>query len=344
MSTTSALQTRLKELSSTLSEIQPLVDRLRTFTASIGQGDEARVELGSEIHARVKEAEEELELLRVEVEALDSGANDRRRRSLAGNGDKEAEKERVVALAGRLAADLKRCLLLSRPKSPPGDGQRRPSEKLTQGDLERNASNDVTAALRRTHQLMQAELSRSQFAQETLEQSTAAISSLSESYTSLDTLLASSRSLASSLLHSQKSDTWYLETAFYLLVGTITWLLFRRILYGPMWWLVWLPVKFVARLVFAVLGAGGLSSTAVQSASSPLGDITTTLHESATAVVSTAVTGSGVAESEKPSARDDEDSMIDKIGKMAEESDRPRNTKKRMYEEEPDDPHRFDEL
>lgn len=31
-----------------------------------------------------------------------------------------------------------------------------------------NASSDVTAALRRTHELMQAELSRSQFAQETL--------------------------------------------------------------------------------------------------------------------------------------------------------------------------------
>ncbi|KAJ5624221.1 hypothetical protein N7510_000530 [Penicillium lagena] len=368
MSTTSALQTRLKELSSTLGEIQPLVDRLNTFTASIGQGDEARVELGSEIHARVKEAEEELELLRVEVEALDSGTSDRRRRSLAGNGDKEAEKERVVALAGRLAADLKRTrgefrnaqlqakrnaelakrkereLLLSRPKSPPGDGQRRPSEKLTQDALERNASNDVTAALRRTHQLMQAELSRSQFAHETLEQSTAAISSLSESYTSLDTLLASSRSLASSLLHSQKSDTWYLETAFYLLVGTITWLLFRRILYGPMWWLVWLPVKFIARFVFAVLGVGGLSSTAVQPASSPLGDISTTIHGTGTTVVSTAVTGSGVAENQKPSAPDDDDRLIDRVGKMVEESDRPRNTKKRMYEEEPDDPHRFDEL
>lgn len=43
-----------------------------------------------------------------------------------------------------------------------------PSEKFTQNDLVTNASSDVTAALRRTHELMQAELSRSQFAQETL--------------------------------------------------------------------------------------------------------------------------------------------------------------------------------
>lgn len=46
--------------------------------------------------------------------------------------------------------------------------QKRPTEKLTQDELELNAAGDVTAALRRTHQLMQAELSRSRFAQETL--------------------------------------------------------------------------------------------------------------------------------------------------------------------------------
>jgi hypothetical protein len=55
----------------------------------------------------------------------------------------------------------------SRPAAPSrrkGQAQ----ERLTQDEVMVNASNDVTAALRRTHQLMQAELSRSQFAQETL--------------------------------------------------------------------------------------------------------------------------------------------------------------------------------
>ena len=46
--------------------------------------------------------------------------------------------------------------------------RRRGQEKLSQDDLLLNASNDVTAALRRTHQLMQSELQRSQFAHETL--------------------------------------------------------------------------------------------------------------------------------------------------------------------------------
>lgn len=107
MSPTAALQGRLKELSTSLGQVQPLVDRLRNFTASIGQGDEARLELGGEIHSRLKEAEHELELLRVEVEALDTSSDSRRKLSAA-HGEKEAERERVVSMAGRLAEDLKR--------------------------------------------------------------------------------------------------------------------------------------------------------------------------------------------------------------------------------------------
>jgi protein transport protein SEC20 len=153
-------------------------------------------------------------------------------------------------------------------------GRRKAQERLTQDELEVNASNDVTAALRRTHQLMEAELSRSQFAQETLgnfqfhprdrssniylEQSTAALSSLSESYTNLDSLLSSSRSLVSTLLRSQKSDTWYLETAFWILVITNCWLIWRRWLYGPTWWLVWLPIKLLYKLAVVTLSATGI--------------------------------------------------------------------------------------
>ncbi|KAJ5801281.1 uncharacterized protein N7518_003349 [Penicillium psychrosexuale] len=382
MSSTTALQGRVKELSASLAQIQPLVDRLRDFTASIGQGDEARLELGSEIHSRLKEAEQELELLRVEVEALETGS-DSRRKSSAVHGQKEVEKERVISMAGRLAEDLKRTrgdfrtaqlqakrnaelarrkereLLLSRSYS---SEKKKPSEKFTQDDLVLNASNDVTSALRRTHQLMQAELSRSHFAQSTLEQSTAAISSLSESYSSLDTLLSSTRSLANSLLRSQKSDTWYLETAFYILLATIGWLLFRRVFYGPLWWLVWQPLKLFARVAFAT-GAAGLSTTAVQSASQSISrDISTAIHQMATAAATGTVTASSTAWEQEPSAPIDSNRVIDKIGDMAEQERQksvdiddvtpeerarqaklPRNTKKRMFEAGMEEPVR-DEL
>lgn len=66
-----------------------------------------------------------------------------------------------------LAQRKERELLFSRPQSPPTN-QQKSSDKFTQNDLVRNASSDVTAALRRTHNLMRTELSRSTFAQETL--------------------------------------------------------------------------------------------------------------------------------------------------------------------------------
>ncbi|CAI7575058.1 unnamed protein product [Penicillium glandicola] len=383
MSPTTALQGRVKELSASLGQIQPLVDRLRNFTASIGQGDEARLELGSEIHSRLKEAEQELELLRVEVEALET-SSDSRRKTAAVHGKKEAERERVVSMAGRLTEDLKRTrgefrtaqlqakrnaelakrkereLLLSRSNS---SEKKKPTEKFTQDDLVLNASNDVTSALRRTHQLMQAELSRSQFAQTTLEQSTAAITSLSESYSGLDTLLASSRSLANSLLRSQKSDTWYLETAFYILLGTIGWLLFRRVFYGPLWWLVWLPLKLIARVAFATVGAAGLSNTAVQSVSQSLSaDVSTAIHQMATAAATGTATATSAAWEQEPSPPIDTDRVIDKIADMVEQekqtsvdiddvtpeerarqAELPRNTKKRMFEAGMEEPVR-DEL
>jgi len=114
----------------------------------------------------------------------------------------------------------------------------------------------VTAALRRTHQLMQSELSRSRFAQETLEQSTAALGDLGEKYSDLNSLLASSRTLVTTLLKSQKSDTWYLETTFYILITTLIWLVFRRWLYGPISWFIIWPLKLLFRIAFAVAPIG----------------------------------------------------------------------------------------
>lgn len=201
------------------------------------------------------------------------------------------------------------------------------------------------------------------------EQSTAAISSLSESYSGLDTLLSSSRNLVGSLLRSQKSDTWYLETAFYIIVGTITWLLFRRILYGPLWWLVWLPVRLGTQFLFAILGAVGITSKGVLSsqpagASTPL-ETPALVHEIKPPIPE-GTAGDTAWEREQASTaheESDHDRMIDQIGDMTEgkineeetnvddispeekqrQEEAPRNPKKRMYEAEVEEP-RKDEL
>lgn len=108
MSSTSSLHTRLKELSAALGQIHPLVQRLRNFTTAIGQGDDARLELGTEIHALLKDAEGQMELLKVEVEVLESKTENRRK---GVDSEKEEERGRVLALAGRLEEDLKRYVL-----------------------------------------------------------------------------------------------------------------------------------------------------------------------------------------------------------------------------------------
>lgn len=118
-----------------------------------------------------------------------------------------------------------------------------------------SASHDVTQSMRRTHDMMAAELVKSDFAHNTLKESTEALAMLSENYSSLDTMLSSSRALLGTLLKSKKTDTWYLQSAFYLLVVTVGWLIFRRLLWGPTWWLVWLPLKLLFRT------AVGLSNT-----------------------------------------------------------------------------------
>ncbi|WPH02503.1 Hypothetical protein R9X50_00536800 [Acrodontium crateriforme] len=114
-----------------------------------------------------------------------------------------------------------------------GRKQANPRDKLSKDEQLVAASSDVTAALRRTHALLSTELSRSRFAQETFDQSTAALSELGDHYGNLTDILSNSRNLLGTLLRSQKSDTWYLETAFYILIATLCWLFFRRLLWGP---------------------------------------------------------------------------------------------------------------
>lgn len=138
-----------------------------------------------------------------------------------------------------------------------------------------SASHDVTQTLRQTHDLMASELSRSEFAHRTLKESTQALAELSDSYSTLDSLLTASRDLLGTLFRSQKTDTWYLETSFYLLLATIAWLVFRRWFYGPLWWLVWLPLKLIFRgavgVSSSVARSGGGGSQGVELGSDPLG-------------------------------------------------------------------------
>ncbi|KAJ4345247.1 Protein transport protein sec20 [Didymosphaeria variabile] len=297
--TTQTLTTRLTALSDSNKAVQQLIHRLAKLDFQPGsqplnadEGD-VRLELSAEIHESLKAIEEELELLNQEVEDLvGAGSSGRRRDSV-----REGERSRLAVLLARLTEDLRssrsqyrkaqltakhnadraklkeRELLFSNLQagagsSTPSSTHRRRGNGLNESEVVTQASSDVTAALRRTHQLMQSELSRSRFAQETLEESTAALADLGEKYSDLNSLLANSKTLVTTLLKSQKSDTWYLETTFYILITTLIWLIFRRWFYGPISWFILWPLKILFRVVFAFVPASAATSSVAASPTS----------------------------------------------------------------------------
>jgi len=268
---TNALITRLSKLT-----FQPGSEPLDSENS-------VRIELAQDIHDSLKQLEEDLELLKQEADDLSSVSAAHKRRDSV----QDRDRARLSAQVARLGEDLRhsrghfrraqltakraseaakkkeRELVFASIQSAPdptssdangtqpdlfvGRRLKTQPKQLSKEEQEAQASSDVTAALRRTHNLLSTELSRSRFAQETFDQSTAALSELGEHYSNLDTILTNSRNLLGTLLRSQKSDTWYLETAFYILLATLCWLFFRRVLYGPF---VKLPLFFWNILLF----------------------------------------------------------------------------------------------
>lgn len=83
--------------------------------------------------------------------------------------------------------------------------------------------------------LVQDELARSMTLHETLEESTTNLKRLDGAYEVMGGMLVNSRDLLGTLYKSTKTDTWYLTTTFWMLVVVLGWLVFRRLLYGPLW-------------------------------------------------------------------------------------------------------------
>ncbi|KAI0204740.1 Sec20-domain-containing protein [Astrocystis sublimbata] len=298
------LQDRLNVLQDATNQLNELIRRLANFdfqpgSVPLGAADDDHVgaELGSEINQVLREQEEELELLHEEIVDLPPGRpgstlpHDRERlKDGVERLGQELQLSRTSFRKAQMAARRnlqaaqrqERALLyasFSNPRSgasspasstaptvAPRRQRPRPSE-MSKEEQMLHASHDVTQSMRRTHDMMATELTKSDFAHNTLKESTEALAQLSENYSSLDTILTSSRALLGTLLKSQKSDTWYLQSAFYLLVGTIAWLIWRRLLWGPTWWLVWLPLKLSFKAVYGVSGAVGLRGSKLQSGS-----------------------------------------------------------------------------
>ncbi|KAL1844274.1 hypothetical protein VTJ49DRAFT_2331 [Mycothermus thermophilus] len=185
-------------------------------------------------------------------------------------------------------------------------------------------SHDVTLALQRTHALIAGEVAKSAFAARTLAESSAALAELQRSYEGVEGLLTRSRELVGALAAREKSDSWYLAAALRILLATLAWLVFRRFLYGPLWWLVWLPVRTGYRVTSGVMVGGGGKGGSSSSVGATMGVVQP--GEGA----STVVVGVG-EEGAVPTVRvggrergetggDAEYPMVEKVGRMVEDT------------------------
>ncbi|CAM1506946.1 Fc.00g065870.m01.CDS01 [Cosmosporella sp. VM-42] len=377
------LQERLTALQETTVQLRELIDRLAGVKVepAVGTEDESASsgELSAEIAQVLRDGQEELKVLGEEVQFVKADEHDRERLEEGVEKlGKELARSRLSFRKARISAKhtlthaerLEHELLVqsysaasSEAGSPiaaagtaklptttrtPRYTQQQQSSLSEEDQQTVGASSNVTNALRRTHDLIASELARSEYAHEILTESSSALKSLNESYTSLDTMLASSKDLLGTLLRSQKSDTWYLQTAMYMLMVTGAWLVFRRILYGPMWWLVWLPL----RLVFGLGTKAGSAVIQGRSGAGESGKVQVG-NEGGNVLIE------GLPNDDLPTVRvgreksvetGHPDSMMEKVGKIVDavnEADKlgqipeddetvaenARNTKKRMWEE-----------
>lgn len=179
------------------------------------------------------------------------------------------------------------------------------------------ASSDLTQSLHAARQIVQDELARSMALHESLQASTTQMKQLGGTYGRMEDMLTSSRDLLGVLMKSTKSDTWYLETTFYMLAVTLGWLVFRRWLYGPLWWLVWLPLRIMFKTgSTAVSMAGGKGAARMQVVDGAGKRVEVEMGEGAVPTVQIG--------GEKERAPDGNlDSMVEKVGRIVDGEEPP---------------------
>lgn len=180
------------------------------------------------------------------------------------------------------------------------------------------ASTEATRGLHRLRDNIEKALLVSNATHETLQESSTALTQVGDSYMSLDTMLSSSKELLGTLVKSQKSDTWYLQTSLYMLLVTLAWLVFRRWMYGPLWWLVWLPLRLLFR---TSVGVSNAVSRSGDHSSAPGPARVEDQKASVEGLPDDSLPTADVRTKQPDAAPVDPDSMIEKVGRVVDEAE-----------------------
>ncbi|CAN6605211.1 hypothetical protein TRVA0_002S05270 [Trichomonascus vanleenenianus] len=155
-------------------------------------------------------------------------------------------------------------------------------------------SEDITATLRRVHQMAQTEVTKSSLNIEDLETSTRALMDLEKRYTAFDVLLHGSNKLVKHLEQADRWDRIYMIASLSFLALTLAWVVWRRILRMPVMLLLWAFARMIGLANFIGSSSSKLLSTAssvtelAETAASSVTELIETVASSATELAETA--------------------------------------------------------
>ncbi|KAK9451461.1 Sec20-domain-containing protein [Limtongia smithiae] len=261
----SDLATAIDNLANLHAVIAQQISRL----ANLSTDDESvRAQLAAKIHGLLREADARAETAGVLLQNFkdddsDMGPSSVSRVALAGRlyevrQDLKLDRSsyRKAQLTSREAtlksARHERELLFA--KTVPSSTASAPQQSVSSRTL--HAAEDATASLRRTHQLLEAEIARSAISLDVLEESNTSLRKLTTQYTAFDAVLGTSRRVIAVLEQADKWDRIYMLAAIGLLLLVLAWIVWRRILKGPVRLVIWTAVKGGRAVTWAVSGSG----------------------------------------------------------------------------------------
>ncbi|KAG4302251.1 hypothetical protein PCK1_001523 [Pneumocystis canis] len=223
-------------------EIMDLIQKLGKINERSRENPE---QLGCIIREKLKQAENELENLFIELEDEE---------------DYEI-KTKYIEICNKLKEDLKisrldfrKALLKSNKnihltnqkmlKQLSGDIKEKTTlfqkRKNTTSSSTLNTSSNILSALAELHQLMESEMSRSSLTLQELELSSNTLQSLQENYLTFGTLLTKSRKLLSELEYANKFDRLLIICSLMFFLSVVGWIIYKRLLRRIIYAIIWL--------------------------------------------------------------------------------------------------------
>ncbi|KAK9471453.1 Sec20-domain-containing protein [Dipodascopsis tothii] len=141
------------------------------------------------------------------------------------------------------ARQRERALLYTRTARPTGSTRTPTDPRKSHEDRVLATAEDATFTLRRSHQLLDAEVAKSELSISLLDDTTTTLRTLTQEYGVFDTTVLASRKIIDVLSRADKQDRIMMIASLSFLVTVVAWILWKRVFRGPVGLIVWGLVK-----------------------------------------------------------------------------------------------------